>query len=130
MNVKTQKELIYAKECYKIIGLIFEVFNKFGYGYKEKFYQKAIAEIFKENNIDFKEQLKARIKYKDRDLGLYFFDFLVFGKIIIEIKQRNYFSKKDIEQLYSYLRATKLNLGLLIHFTKSGVKYKRIINLR
>ncbi len=130
MNVQTRKDLIYSKECYKIIGLIFNIFNEFGYGHKEKFYQEVIAEVFRENRIEFKEQLKVKLKYRDKDLGLYFFDFLVFGKIVIEIKQRNYFSKKDIEQIYAYLRATRLNLGLLVHFTKSGIRYKRIVNLQ
>lgn len=130
MNARIKKDLIYAEECYKVIGLIFNVFNEFGYGYKEKFYQKAIVEVFWENNIEFKEQPAVRLKYKEKILGIYFFDFLVFNKIVIEIKQKNYFSKKDIEQIYSYLRAAKLKLGLLIHFTKSGVKYKRIINLQ
>ena len=106
MNVKTKKELVYADECYKIIGLIFEIFNKFGYGYKEKFYQKAIAEIFKKNDIAFKEQLKAKVKFGDKDIGIYFFDFLVFDKIVIEIKQKNYFSKK-ILNIYSYFESYK-----------------------
>lgn len=70
-----------------------------------------------------------KVKYKGRELGIYIFDFLVFGKIVVELKVRNYFSKKDIEQLYRYLKATNLKLGLIIHFTKEGVKYKRIVNL-
>ena len=47
-----RNDLVYKDECYKIVGLIFEVFNECGYGYKERFYQKAIAEIFKKNNIN------------------------------------------------------------------------------
>lgn len=58
-----RKDLIYKDECYKIIGLIFNVFNEIGYGHKEIFYQKSIANIFLENNIEFKEQLKAKVKH-------------------------------------------------------------------
>jgi GxxExxY protein len=122
-------DLIYKKECYDIIGIIFEVFNAVGYGYKESFYQKAIANSFSEKKIDFKEQVKARVKYKEKEIGFYIFDFLVFNKIVVELKQKNYFSKKDIDQLYSYLKASKLNLGLLVYFTKEGIRYKRIVNL-
>jgi hypothetical protein len=49
-----REDLIYKEECFKIIGLIFKVFNDIGYGYKEKFYQNAIAHIFTENRILFK----------------------------------------------------------------------------
>jgi GxxExxY protein len=126
---ETKSNLIYADECYQIMGLIFEVFNVLGYGHKESFYQKAIAKSFLDNNIKFKEQVKCKLKYKERDLGIYILDFLVFDKIVIELKQRDFFSKKDIDQLYKYLKATKLKLGLIVHFTGSGVRYKRIVNL-
>lgn len=124
-----RNDLIYKDECYQIIGLIYEVYNDIGFGHKEKFYQNAVANIFSENKIPFKRELKAKITYKGKNIGYYFFDFLVFDKMVVELKQRNYFSKKDIEQLYSYLKAMNLKLGLLIYFTKSGIRYRRIVNL-
>lgn len=129
-NVKTKRNLIFAEECYQIIGVCFEVFNKIGYGHKEKFYQEAIAQGFREKKIEFKRELKARVRFKEKDLGVYYLDFLVFDKIVVEIKKRNYFSIKDINQLSAYLKATRLKLGLLIHFTNTGVKYRRIVNLK
>ena len=125
-----RKDLIYKDECYRIIGLIFEIFNDVGCGFKEKFYQNAVANAFTENKIPFKKELKARVNYKGKEIGYYYFDFLVFNKIVIELKQKNYFSKKDIEQLYSYLKAMNLKLGILIYFTKNGIRYKRIINIK
>jgi len=128
--VKTKRNLIFAEECYQIIGICFEVFNKIGYGHKEKFYQEAVAHKLKEKKINFREQLKARVKLGEKELGIYYLDFLVFDKIVVEIKKRNYFSIKDINQLSAYLKATRLKLGLLIHFTNTGVKYRRIVNLK
>jgi len=125
-----RNDLIYKDECYKILGLIFEVFNEVGYGHKEQFYQKAVAEIFKNSEVKFKEQLKAKVNFKGKEIGYYYFDFLVFDKIVIELKQRNYFSKKDIQQIYSYLKAAKLKLGILVYFTNSGVRFKRIVNVK
>jgi len=61
--------------------------------------------------------------------SIYYFDFLIDGKIILETKVRNYFSKKDIDQLCSYLKVKNLKLGIIAHFTKTGVKFKRIVNL-
>jgi len=128
--VKNKITLIYKDECYQIIGVCFEVYNKIGYGHKEKFYQEAIAQGFQEKKIEFKRELKAKVRFKEKDLGVYYFDFLVFDKIVVEIKKRNYFSIKDINQLRAYLKAVRLKLGLLIHFTNTGVKYRRIVNLK
>ena len=125
-----RNDLIYKDECYKIIGIIFEVFNNVGYGHKESFYQKAIANAFSENKIEYKQQIKAKVQYKGKEIGYYVFDFLVFGKIVIELKQKNYFSKKDIDQIYSYLKAANLKLGILIYFTREVIRYKRIVNLK
>ncbi|MFZ2975003.1 MAG: GxxExxY protein [Candidatus Moraniibacteriota bacterium] len=127
--METKNNLIYADECYQIMGIVFKVYNELGFGHKENYYQKALAEEFKNNKISFKEQLRCKLKYKDKDVGLYILDFLVFDRIILEIKQKNFISGKDIKQLYSYLKVMNLKLGLIITFTKDQVKYKRIVNL-
>lgn len=110
------------------MGIVFDVYNCLGYGHKENFYQKAIAEGFVKNKIEFKEQLRCKVKYKEKDLGIYVLDFLVYNKIVLELKQKNYISGRDIKQLYRYLRATNLKLGIVITFTPDGIKYKRIVN--
>ncbi len=124
-----RKDLIYPDLCYQIMGVLFDVWSKLGFRYKEKFYQKAITQGFEISRLHFKEQLPVRIYYKGKFLGIYYFDFLIEDKIILEIKVRNYFSKKDIDQIYSYLKAQRLKLGIVAHFTKTGVKFKRVVNL-
>ncbi len=129
MTKLKRKDLIYPELCYQIIGILFTVWTKLSFGHKESFYQKAVVEEFKNNKIKFKEQLPVKISYREKIIGIYYFDFLIEDKIILEIKVRNYFSQKDIKQLYSYLKAKQLKLGLISHFTKSGVKFKRVVNL-
>ncbi|MCD6429549.1 GxxExxY protein, partial [bacterium] len=99
-------------------------------GYKEHIYQKAIAQELEEVNIKFKKELPIKIIYKGNPIGIYYLDFLIEEKIILEVKVRNYFSRKDIEQLYSYLKTKNLKLGIIAHFTRSGVKFKRVVNLK
>lgn len=123
------EKLIYSDLSYKIIGSLFEVWNQLSFGHKEKFYQKALAEDFRMKEINFIEQAPAKIKYGEKIIGMYYFDFLIEDKVVLELKVRNYFSKKDIDQLYSYLKAKELKLGIIAHFTKTGVKFKRIVNL-
>jgi GxxExxY protein len=100
-----RKDLIYPELSYQIIGILFEVWTKLGFGHKENFYQNAIAQEFTNLDLKFKEKLPVKISYKGKVIGIYYFDFLIEDKVILEVKVRNYFSKKDIEQLYSYLKA-------------------------
>jgi len=128
--VEIKDDFIYADLTYKIIGALFEVFNTVGSNHKESFYQKATAHELRELNLSFKEQLPAKIAYKGKIIGAYYFDFLIENKIVLELKSRDYFSKKDIDQIYSYLKSKNLKLGIIAHFTKRGVKIKRVANIK
>jgi GxxExxY protein len=125
----TRKDLIYPELSYQIMGVLFKVASEMGYGYKEKSYQNAIENEFKDLGIKYDRELSVRITYKGKSVGIVFYDFLIEDKIVLEVKVRDYFSVRDIRQLYSYLKAKNLKLGILAHFTKSGVKYKRVLNL-
>lgn len=124
------QKVVYPELSYKIIGILFEVYNQLGFGYHEKIYQRAIAEALKENNLKFQRELPVKLKFKDNRIGLLFLDFLVDDKIILEIKKGNYFSKKNIEQVFSYLKAMGLKLAILVNFTSSGIKFRRILNVK
>jgi len=125
-----RKDIIYPGLSYKIIGILFNVWNTVGSNHKENFYQKAVARDFSEAGLDFKEQLPVKINYKGKPIGIYYFDFLIEDKVVLEVKVRDYFSKKDISQLYSYLKAKNLKLGLIVHFAKTGVRIKRVVNIK
>jgi len=127
---KVKKDIIFPDETYEIIGIMYDIWNAIGFGHKENFYQKSIAKIFKDNGKNFKEQLRCKVCFKGENISTYIFDFLYENKIIIEIKQGENFSKKDINQIYAYLKATGLKLGLLVHFTRKGIKFKRIVNIK
>lgn len=125
-----RKDLVYPELSYQVLGILFEVWNDVGFGHREKIYQKAVATTLKSTGIEFKEQVPSKLIYQNQVIGVYYFDFLIDDKIILELKVRNYFSKQDINQVYSYLKSSGLRLGLISHFTQSGVKYKRIVNIK
>lgn len=130
MDTKIQKDLIYPELCYKLIGILFDVYNLLGYGYKEQYYQRAIAKSLKINKVPFKEQLPAHIKFHGESLGKVFLDFLIDEKIVLEIKKTDKFSRTEINQVHGYLKATGLKLGVLAHFAKDSLRFKRILNIR
>ena len=121
-------DLIHPELSYQIVGVLFEVYNTLGSGYQERYYQRALALALKDQNISFREQVYVPLHFKDNKIGNYYLDFLIEDKIVLEIKTDERFSRKNIEQVYGYLRATGLELGILANFTKSGVKFRRILH--
>lgn len=93
----------------------------------EKHYQKAIKSHFDKDLINFKEQVPIKLKHPETYIGNYLMDFVIADKIILEIKAKPFFSRKDIQQVLAYLRETGLDLGILATFSKYELKYKRIL---
>lgn len=126
---KIRDDLLYPELSYKLIGILFNVSNKLGGGYLEKYYQKAVAESLKGANLKFTEQVHTPFIFNGVKIGTCFLDFLIDDKIILELKKGNRFFGKDIEQVYSYLKIKNLQLGILANFTSHGVETKRIVNI-
>jgi len=122
------EKYLYEDLTYDIIGASIEVFKQLGYGYREKMYQRGIAEEFRERKLSFIMECPVKIFYKEKVIGKYFLDFVVGDKVVVEVKVAKDFYTKDIKQVLSYLKANNYRLGLLIIFTQEGVKHKRIIN--
>ncbi|MFZ2154067.1 MAG: GxxExxY protein [Candidatus Moraniibacteriota bacterium] len=130
MNKEIKEEkVIYKELSYRIVGILFEVYNDLGYGYQEKYYERAVIECFKEANINFKNQVAYKVKFKNAEIGKYFLDFLVEDKVVLELKKGNHFPKRNIEQVKGYLKVTKKKLAILANFTAKDVKFLRILNI-
>jgi len=127
-KILKRKDLIYPELSYKIIGCAFDVYNSLGGGHHEKYYQRALAEAFTREKLKFQQQISLPLKYKEKIVGRNFLDFLVENKIVVEIKKGNRFSKRHIDQVIEYLKASNLKLAILINFGTQGVTFKRIVN--
>lgn len=121
--------VIYKELSYEIMGAVFEVYNELGFGFKEKYYAEAIAKELDKKKLKYKKEVSCKLKYKGEDIGLYRFDFLVEDKIIIELKQGDFYSRQNFNQVLQYLKASDLKLAILINITQHGVKYKRVLNI-
>ena len=126
---QNKDKVIFKELSYKIVGLLFDVYNDLGYGYQEKYYERAIEKYFIDNNISFKKQVPYKIVFRGEIIGRYYLDFLVEDKIVLEIKKGNYFSRNNIGQVNGYLKSTNKKLAILANFTSDGVKFRRILNL-
>jgi GxxExxY protein len=125
------KGLIYPDESYIIIGLAMEIHRKLGNIYQEKHYQKVFEEKLKLLKIPIERERKVIVKTDDGlEIGDFFVDFIVFGKILVEFKRVNFIHYNDVKQVLRYLDATGLKLGIIINFKLDKLQYKRIINPR
>ncbi len=116
------------KETYSVIGAAMAVHNELGMGFLENVYQEALEHEFKINKIPFEREKRININYKDTILQSYYIvDFVCFNNVLVEIKASKNISGIDKSQLINYLKATKLEKGLLINFGTQKLEYKRII---
>jgi GxxExxY protein len=124
----SQIKMIYKKESYDIIGILFEVHNNLGGGFLEVVYKDAMEYEFKMQNIHFEREKEYIVNYKDIVLPHKFFaDFVVFDNIILEIKSVKEFHPKHIAQCINYLKVSKNKLCILVNFQNDSLEFKRIV---
>lgn len=119
--------LIEKELSYKVVGVLFDVYNSLGGGYQEKYYQRAIAKELEKRDIKFTQQIKIPIDFKGDSIGRYFLDFLIENKIVLEIKAANKFYGRDVKQILAYLKNGEIDLGILVNFTRNGLQLKRVL---
>jgi GxxExxY protein len=125
-----RQDLVYPDLCYKIIGVLLNVYDQLGYGLYEKTYQKAVAIGLANVGLKFSEQVYAPIMFEGKVIARNYFDFLVEGSVVVELKRGDVFVKAHINQVYNYLVAMNLQLGILAYFAPNRLHYKRIVNIK
>ena len=115
----------------KIIKIFYRVYNRLGYGFLEKVYENAMMIEFRKEGIPAVSQFAIRVFYEDETIGEYYADILVDNKVIVEIKAARRLSKENEAQLLNYLKATNIEVGLLLNFgPKPEIKRKAFDNFR
>lgn len=120
-------EILYKELSFLIIGAAMEVHRILGPGYLEAVYQAALAQELTRRGIAFEQFKRLAVEYKGAIVGDYIADFVVDGKIILEIKAVSEFHPKHEAQAINYLTATKLRLAILLNFGAESLQHKRII---
>lgn len=122
------EEYIYKEETYQIIGACMEVYNHLGKGFSEIVYKDALEIEFKLREIPYSREKEFKIDYKGYFLPRrYISDFLVYEKIILEVKAIECLTSGNLKQTLNYLASSKLQIGLLVNFGEDSLKYKRVI---
>jgi GxxExxY protein len=129
-TMEPREELLFKNESYLIRGAVFEVYREMGSGFLEAVYQECLRKEFGRQSIPFVEQPSLELIYKQEKLEqIYRPDFICFGKIIVELKAIKELTNEHRAQLHNYLKATGLQLGLLVNFGHyPKAKIERIVN--
>ena len=109
--------LLYGEETYAIRGACFEVYKEEGSAYLEGVYQECLEIEFELQGIPFVSQPDLQLHYKGRELKKkYIPDFVLYDKIIVELKAVSHVTDQHKAQVLHYLKATGYRVGLLVNF--------------
>lgn len=120
--------MLYEDITRKILEACFEVSNELGVGYLESVYEKSLLGALSQKGINARRQVKLKVKFREVIVGDFSIDILVEDKILIELKVASGLSKEMYAQIINYLKATGLEIGLLINFGNPKVEYRRFDN--
>lgn len=113
----------------KILGASFEVHKFLGNGFQEVIYQRALAWEMRQKELEFAREIEQDIFYKDLPdpIGTRRADFVVESKVLVELKAIIQLEDVHLAQALNYLKAYKLEVGLLINFGSKSLTFKRIV---
>jgi GxxExxY protein len=112
----------------KIIGCAYDVSNTLGTGFVEKVYENALVHrINKSTGLIVAQQYPIKVIYDDVVVGEFFADLHVAERVLVELKAVSMLMPEHIAQALNYLRATGLEICLLINFGRSKVEIKRLL---
>jgi GxxExxY protein len=109
-------ELVYERLTHSVIGAFFDVYNTLGFGFLENVYVMALERELRERKHQVGREVFAPVTYKGEMIARQRLDMVVDEKLVVEVKSTYELHGAAPRQVYNYLRATGLQLGLLLHF--------------
>ena len=122
--------MLYEELTRKIIGCGFEASNELGVGFLESVYEKAMVEALTDAGLKARSQVPIRVSFRGRPVGEFFADIVVEEKVIVELKAVRTLISVHEAQVINYLKATGMEVGLLINFGNPKSEYRRFTRYR
>jgi GxxExxY protein len=121
-------EAKYADVTHKIIGAFFKVYNTLGYGFSEKVYQNALVIELIALGLSVEAPKQIAVYYAGTMVGEYYADIVVNGVVILELKAVQRLLPEHEAQLLNYLKATSIEVGLLLNFGPKAQHERKVYN--
>jgi GxxExxY protein len=120
--------MLYEDLTGKTLQACFEVSKELGTGFLESVYEKALLVALRQKGLRANNQVPLEVKFCSEIVGEFFVDILVEDKILIELKTASGLTKEHYAQTINYLKATNIEVGLLINFGNPKLEYRRFNN--
>ena len=126
MNEIDQVILKHKELTYKIIGVFYDVYNELGHGFLESIYQRSLGLALVSAGVKIRSPVRIPVWFRSQRVGQFEGDMLVEECILLELKVARCLDQSHQAQLLNYLRATDIEVGILLNF---GLKpeFKRLI---
>jgi len=122
------EEYLHKELTSKIISCFYKVYNTLGFGFLEKVYENAMLIELNEVGLLTERQKPISVFYNEKLVGEYFADLIVENKVIIELKAAETLIEEHELQLINYLKATDIEVGLLLNFGKKPEVRRKIFS--
>lgn len=122
------KEYLYQDLTSKIIACFYKVYNALGFGFLEKVYENALLIELNQCGLLVEKQKPINVYYEGKLVGEYYADLIVEKKVIIELKAVESLIEEHELQLINYLKATDIEVGLLLNFGKKPEIRRKIFS--
>lgn len=120
--------LLYSDLTYKVIGLGMQVHTTLGHGYLEKVYENSLMVLFRKAGIHAEQQVPIKVRFEGEIVGDYCADILLENKLILELRVAIKITDVHKAQTLNYLKATGLELALIMNFGGASFEHHRLIN--
>jgi len=119
-------ELLHEGVTDKVLKAFYKVYNELGFGFLEKVYENALFLELKEMGLFCEKQKQIKVHYNNQIVGEYFSDIIINDCVIIELKAAESLCEEHELQLVNYLKATEIEVGLLLNFGKNPTFKRKI----
>ena len=109
-----------------LLGACFEVAHELGAGFLESVYEKALMVALQQKGLQVQAQVPLTVKFRGVIVGEFFADIFVENKLIIELKSVSALRPEHQAQIINYLKATGIEVGLLVNFGNPRLEYRRL----
>lgn len=117
--------MLYEDLTGKILESAFEVSRESGAGFLESVYERALMIVLRQKNLNAVRQVPLKVKFRGEVVGDFYADVLVENKVIVELKSVSRTLPEHKAQVINYLKATGIDIGLLINFGNPKLEYYR-----
>lgn len=126
LNTQPASRLLHGDITEQVIGGFFDVYKDHGFGFLESIYANSLAVELRSRGLELAREVPIEVTYRGVPVGIFRYDMIVAGRVLVEIKSTKAITDADERQIQNYLKATNIEVGLLLHFGPSP-QYRRFI---